>query len=166
MKTKPSVTIALFSALILLLSACGSDTDTQIKNVPESSSVAISDTTQAQIDSDKILAEAQKEYEIRQMTTPMTKDQYPKTYAAWGDEWMTLINDALPKAALLVDSQPACVNVVYAGLSEDLSIVRQTPVFFVDCDSHLRYFVSADDVANGTVDNPINTNPIYNKKEQ
>ena len=130
------------------------DSAPKLSVVEEQKIEAQQEQNRIKANSDKILADAQKEYELSQITSPMTPNAYPETYQIWGNEWMNQINALLLPAAKLVSTQPECNKVAYVGLSEDKSIARVDPVLFIDCENNLRYFLDAEDINEGKVSQP------------
>lgn len=82
--------------------------------------------------------------------TPITKEEYPKLYAAWGKSGFKRINDLLPLAAEKAALSPSCDKVSYVGVSER-SVLKKEIIFFVDCENGERFYISELDLKPGSV---------------
>ncbi|AXN95898.1 hypothetical protein [Pasteurella multocida] len=76
----------------------------------------------------------------------MTKKDNPKTYKAWGSEWIKKINDLGPLAGELVAKSRSCDKVVDIALSDTKSKPKKKIVFYVDCKNKERFYISEDDI--------------------
>lgn len=76
----------------------------------------------------------------------MTKKDNPKTYKAWGSEWIKKINDLGPLAGELVAKSRSCDKVVDIALSDTKSKPKKMIVFYVDCKNKERFYISEDDI--------------------
>lgn len=89
------------------------------------------------------------------VAAPITNEHYPKTFAAWGSEWVEKINKLSVQAALLVDRHVKDDAVAYVGLSENKSKVGKKPVVFVDTDCFKRYYIGERHIKNGKLPKPV-----------
>ena len=80
-------------------------------------------------------------------------EQFPKTHEVWGDEGFKRINELLDKAVHLVNRKVKR-DILYAGLSENKSIVDTRPVVFIDCEGGNRYHISERNIKNGELPKP------------
>lgn len=87
----------------------------------------------------------------------MTKEEFPKAYAAWGAEWMGKINAMQPGVAAIVAKAPDCTMVESVLLSDEQSVVREKPVFLVDCPDRVRFRVEPEDLERGVPPESLNT---------
>jgi hypothetical protein len=74
------------------------------------------------------------------------KKSYPKTYAAWGPEWVKKLNKMQHQAAEKVSGSPNCDRVDLVALSDFRSKPRQKAVFFADCANGERFYISDTDL--------------------
>ncbi|RNF61662.1 hypothetical protein [Pseudomonas putida] len=74
-----------------------------------------------------------------------SKDQYPKTYQAWGESGVERIKLVERAAALKGAKQRKCDRVEYVGLSERMSVPPYNIVVFVDCQNLWRFYVNQDE---------------------
>ncbi len=86
----------------------------------------------------------------------MTEESFPKTYAAWGKDWMAKINGMQLGVAQLVSRAKDCSELQVVSLSEEMSEVRKHPVFVVDCAAEHRFFVTQQDLDSDSV--PLSEN--------
>lgn len=77
---------------------------------------------------------------------PITRESYPKTHAAWGDEGIRRINELMQPAAEIVASSPRCDRLHTVALSESRSTPPDKIVFFADCDNGERFFITEEEV--------------------
>lgn len=96
-----------------------------------------------QIEKEK--AEKVKEQDLSKVIYPYTKEEYPKLYAQWGEEWISDINLMLPKAAEKISKESKCDNVEIVEISTTKSKPKQEAVFFIDCSNGERFYVSQND---------------------
>lgn len=73
--------------------------------------------------------------------TTYTRDQYPKTYATWGEDGVARIVDMERRAAEFVSRAPDCHGVDYVGLSDQRSSPPREIIIYVDCVNRNRYYV-------------------------
>lgn len=66
---------------------------------------------------------------------PITRESYPKTYAAWGEEGIQRINALMQPAADIVATSPRCDRLHTIALSESRSSPPDRIVFFADCEN-------------------------------
>lgn len=78
--------------------------------------------------------------------TEVTKDQYPKAYAAWGEKGVAQINFLTPSVAHRVSQYPECDRVETVELSPTKSVPREKMIFFVDCANGKRFYVDRKDI--------------------
>lgn len=131
----------LLLALIPLLSACSSESnDTETSN-DKDISVVESDIAN-EVDKPKV--------DYSDVVYEITKDGYPKTYNTWGKEWIDKINNMMPLAVEAVAANPKCDAPEMIGLSENRSTPKEEAVFFVDCANYERFFVSQNELKEGT----------------
>lgn len=124
-------------ALIPLISACSSEPSTENTD----NSVAESEVS-TQVDKPKV--------DYSDVVYEITKDEYPKTYNAWGKEWIDNINNMMPLAVEVVAANPKCDAPDMIGLSEERSTLKKEAVFFVDCANYERFYVSQNELEEGT----------------
>ena len=80
---------------------------------------------------------------------PMTRDDYPKTFAKWGAAGVKKINELAPRAAAFAARSSECDRVEIVELSDARSIPGKSIVFFADCRNGKRFYVSDTDIAAG-----------------
>lgn len=80
---------------------------------------------------------------------PITRESYPRTYAAWGDEGVRRINELMQPAAEIVASSPGCDRLESLVLSEQRSAPPDNIVFFADCANGVRFFITEEEVLAG-----------------
>ncbi|CAN7658182.1 hypothetical protein LJR232_004979 [Aquipseudomonas alcaligenes] len=75
--------------------------------------------------------------------TTYTRDQYPKTYATWGESGVSQIAEMEKRAADFVSRSRDCDAIEYVGLSESRSYSASPReiVVFVDCSNRNRFYV-------------------------
>ena len=76
-----------------------------------------------------------------------TRDQYPKTYAIWGDSGVARISEFERMAADLVARSGHCYKVDLVGLSEKYSRPPRDIVVYVDCSNRKRAYVGERELA-------------------
>lgn len=142
-------------SVLLLLSACAKSPE-NIENTSvsekDSNITKVSEAEKIEAENQKKIAEAQKEYEISQVTKPLTKEKYPRIYIEWGDDWMATINKMLRPAVEMVEKENKCDKVISIELSNDRSKLKDTPVFFVTCNNNEKYYVSADQITGDSIE--------------
>lgn len=84
----------------------------------------------------------------------ITEEGWPKTYAAWGIEWVERINSLLPVAATLVQGAHGCDTVEHVGLSDARSQPKEQIVVFGRCVNGSQYHMTEAEVKAGTVPKP------------
>ncbi|MNS07281.1 hypothetical protein D3C72_387200 [compost metagenome] len=77
---------------------------------------------------------------------PYTRDQYPKTFATWGNAGVKRVDALRAAAAETVAKNPVCDKVAYAGLSDNRSQAPDRPIVFVDCENGQRFYLGENDV--------------------
>ncbi|AVS67848.1 hypothetical protein C8245_21185 [Paracidovorax avenae] len=77
---------------------------------------------------------------------PITRDGYPKTHAAWGDDGIQRINALMWPAAEIVASSPGCDRLEILALSEVRSSPPDKIVFYADSANGKRFFITEDEV--------------------
>lgn len=127
----------LLLALIPLISACSSEPNTQNTDNSVVESEAATEVDKPKADYSDVV------YEI-------TKDEYPKIYSTWGKEWIDKINNMMPLAVEAVAANTKCDSPEMIGLSENRSTPKKEAVFFVDCANYERFFVSQNELKEGT----------------
>lgn len=83
-------------------------------------------------------------------TDPYTKQGYPKTFAAWGEDWVARINEVRALAAPLMAANPTCDKLDVVELSDNRSKVRESIVVFGDCVNLVRFYMTEGEVREGT----------------
>ena len=81
--------------------------------------------------------------------SPMTREDYPKTFAKWGAAGVKKINEMAPRAAAFAARSSECDRVEIVELSDARSIPGKSIVFFADCRNGKRFYVSDTDIAAG-----------------
>lgn len=134
----------------IAISIFGSDVETELKleteanNTPEQIESKNLDAANAEV-----IQKAQKEHELRSITTPMTISAYPKFFDNWGADRMSQINELLYPIALEASLKSDCSTVDYIGLSSTKGVSENNPNFFVECSSGARYWISENDYRSG-----------------
>lgn len=82
--------------------------------------------------------------------TKYTKDQFPRLYQNWGDEWVAKISELEKKAVhKIANERNSCDSIEMAALSENKSTPKKEAVFFIDCANGERFYVSQNDLDSG-----------------
>lgn len=76
-----------------------------------------------------------------------TRQQYPRTFAEWGESGVGQIELLERQAAVHVSKAKACSEVEYVGLSEARSLPPVKPVVFVDCTNGNRFYIGAKELS-------------------
>lgn len=79
--------------------------------------------------------------------TTYVLEQYPKTYAIWGDSGVARISDIERRAAELVAKSGLCDRVEMVGLSEAYSRPPKSIVVYVDCANRKRSYVGSSELS-------------------
>ena len=77
---------------------------------------------------------------------PITREQWPKTFTAWGEKGIGRINALMQPAAEIVVSSPECDRLEILGLSDSRSSPPDIIVFYADCANGKRFYVTEEDV--------------------
>lgn len=77
---------------------------------------------------------------------PITREQWPKTFAAWGEQGIERINALMQPAAEIAASSPECDKLEILGLSDSRSSPPDIIVFYADCANGKRFYVTEGDV--------------------
>lgn len=85
---------------------------------------------------------------------PMTQRGYPKTYAEWGEKWVSLINSMRKTAAQITSTNPSCDVVDISELSSNRSTAKKHVVIFVDCRNGQRFYYSQDELKSPRIIKP------------
>lgn len=134
----------------IAISIFGSDVDAEPKldaatdKTPEKIEKSDLDAANAEV-----IQKAQKEHELRSITTPMTINAYPQLYKDWGTDRMNQINELLYPIAYEASLKSDCGNVEYIGLSNTKGVSENDPTFFVECSSGARYWLSESEYRSG-----------------
>lgn len=94
---------------------------------------------------DKAMEKVEMKLELAELSKPFTKEDHPKIYQQWGDEWLDVINTMLPLATDSVYQQPDCDMVEAIELSDN-SVIQETPIVDVYCENGEVFSVSLNDV--------------------
>lgn len=79
--------------------------------------------------------------------TEYSRDQFPKTYAQWGDDWISKISSFEKQVAQKIANESnACDSIEMVSLSDNKSTPKKEAVFFVDCANGERFYVSQNDL--------------------
>lgn len=76
-----------------------------------------------------------------------TRQQYPRTFAEWGESGVGQIELLERQAAVHVSKSKVCSEVEYVGLSESRSHPPVKPVVFVDCANGNRFYIGAKELS-------------------
>ncbi|MFW1942918.1 hypothetical protein ACG93R_05355 [Acinetobacter guillouiae] len=80
-----------------------------------------------------------------------TKDQFPRLYEKWGDDWVVKISELEKKAVhKIANEHNSCDSIEIAALSENKSTPKKEAVFFIDCANGERFYVSQNDLDKNT----------------
>lgn len=79
--------------------------------------------------------------------TVYARDQYPKTYAKWGDSGVARISETERRAAELVAKSGHCDRVEMVGLSDMYSRSPNNIVVYVDCANRKRSYVGESELS-------------------
>jgi hypothetical protein len=80
--------------------------------------------------------------------TNYSKDQFPKTYAQWGEDWISKISNFEKQVAQKIANESnTCDSIEMVSLSDNKSTPKKEAVFFVDCANGERFYVSQNDLA-------------------
>lgn len=82
------------------------------------------------------------------LVTPITQNGYPKTYNAWGEQWIGDINKAMPVAINHIAKNDKCDEPVDVGLSQGRSKPQHEAVFYVDCKNGERFYINQTQLNN------------------
>ena len=75
-----------------------------------------------------------------------TKDQFPRLYATWGDDWVGKLPEFERQAAQKIANESnSCDSIDMVALSENRSTPQKEAIFFVDCANGERFYVSQND---------------------
>lgn len=77
---------------------------------------------------------------------PITQEQWPKTFAAWGENGVKRISILMQPAAEIAASSPECDTLELLGFSDKRSSAPDIIVFYADCANGKRFFVTEEDV--------------------
>lgn len=79
--------------------------------------------------------------------TKYTKDQFPRLYENWGEDWVIKIAELERQAVYKIASEHnSCDSIEMAALSENKSTPKKEAVFFIDCANGERFYVSQNDL--------------------
>lgn len=82
--------------------------------------------------------------------TEYNKQNYPKTYKAWGEEWVAKFPEFERKAVQKVATgSNTCDSIDYIALSESKSTPKKEAVFLIDCTNGERFYVSQNELSLG-----------------
>lgn len=113
----------IFLALAVCLVGCGKEADSTGKNI--------------EVEKSKLKPISEYAY------TKYSKDQFPKTYSNWGDEWVAKFPEFEKQAANKIASEVnSCDSIEMVALSDNKSTPKKEAVFFVDCSNGERFYVS------------------------
>ena len=144
--------ILLTAMLSLMLAACSNSKD---NNAMDEASVDVAPEKVEMIDviadnatptEPTINVAPPKPVDYSSVSYKITEKGFPKTYAAWGKEWMDDINRMMPLAVLRVASNPKCDTPSTADLSDNRSTPQKEAVFYVDCQNRERFYISQNEL--------------------
>jgi hypothetical protein len=81
----------------------------------------------------------------------ITKNEYPKIYSQWGSAWVKKLNKMQHQVAEKAALSPECDTVDIVALSEQMSVPKKSPVFFVDCENGKRFYISHSDLESANI---------------
>lgn len=76
---------------------------------------------------------------------PITKEDAPKLFSAWGQAGLDRINAATKAAVEITATSPKCDAVFLSGYSFDRSVPKKSIAVFVDCSNGERFHYTEDE---------------------